>query len=323
IVAKKKQPSRSPLPFIVIIILVVLGFWYYYKPAEPAQNITAPPADAGIQPGDLISIDYVLTLANGTVVDTNNAALAQEYNISNYVKGPFRFIVGQSGKIKSFDEALKGLELGQSAKKLITPSEPVLTLATNLTRRVLRNQPFPRFRELSIEKFTRAFGKKPIVGDIVVREDQPFPFKVINISNDSVRIEPSVKEKQKVRLPGFEWDSEIVIKTSNDIVIRHNPADGQVITTEFGKAIVQPEPGVLNITYQVKPGDEFTYYAPMQGGGSYPYRFSVTEVTDTAFAFARINHLPQETLVFNVTVLEWTEDVKEPKGNLIAKTKRV
>ncbi len=255
-----------------------------------------------------------MTLVDGTVVDTNNATLAQAYNLSTYIKGPFRFVVGQSNKLIGFDNAIIGMELGKTMTRLIPASEPVLVLTKDLTRRVVRNQPFPRFRDLSEQKFTKAFNKKPIIGDVVVHEDQPFSFKVIDFTNGTVRIEPNVQERQHLTLPGYEWESEVLYKTHDDVVFRHNPKPGQIITTEFGPARVDLEPGILNITYLVSLDQELTYHATVQGTGSMPYQFRITSLTDKDFTLTRINYLPQENLFLTARILEWTPDAKKSKS---------
>lgn len=314
--SRKKQTQT--LPLVVLAILIIAGLWYFFRTPLPApapalaENVT--PLVTGVQALDLVSIDYVLTLADGTVVDTNNATLAQVYNLSTYVKGPFRFVIGQSGKLTGFDTAIIGIELGQTVTRLIPASEPVLVLTKDLTRRVVRNQPFPRFRELSEQKFIKAFNKKPIMGDIVINEDQPFSFKVTKVVNGTVRIEPNIQERQRMTLPGYEWESEMVYRSNTDIVFRHNPTPGQIITTEFGPARVDPEPGILNITYLVRMDQELTYYTPAQGIGSNPHQFRVTGLTDKNFTITRIKYLPQENLFLTARILEWTPGVKKSRS---------
>ena len=66
--------------------------------------------ESGVQFGDLISVNFKLYLENGTLVDTNNPELAAKNNLKDYVKGPYKFILGQSGKVKGFDDAIDGLD---------------------------------------------------------------------------------------------------------------------------------------------------------------------------------------------------------------------
>jgi hypothetical protein len=320
---KKKQQQSSKAVWIAVIILIAAGALYYYSARAPAEtNQTAVPEPAaGIAKGDLVAINYALTLTNGTVVDTNNETLARQYGVDNYVKGPFRFIAGQSDKVKGFDDAILGLTLGQRAIRTIAPSEPVLEYVVNRTRSVVRNQPYPRFMDVRLAKYEQAFRKKAVINDVAYNASMPWAFKVINVSDESARLEPIVQEGKEYQLPGLEWKSALVIKTHNDLVFRHNPVDGQTMNTEFGTATVRAGPGIVNITYPQQQGDVFTYYAPVQEAISIPYQFRVTESSDAQFTIRRINYPPQETLLLNVEVLEWEEDVKDVKDKpLIVQT---
>jgi hypothetical protein len=299
--------------WLIIILLVACAAWYYLRDAEtqPEKNETIPPVMHGVEAGDLIAINYILTLANGTVVDTNNESLAKEYNVTNYVKGPFRFIVGQSGKLKGFDEAVVGMTAGIMRTKIIPPSEPMLQYTVNRTRSISRNHPIPRYTPVALKAFEKAFGKKPVAGDVATSKELPWSVKVANVTENHAVIEPMVSEGRDYQLPGLDWKSTLIVKTANDLMFRHNPKDGQVVGTEFGQAVVNPGPGRINFTYMAEAGDVLTYYAPVQGSITMPYSFQVTEVTNANFTLTRINYPPQETLVLTATLLEWEQDVEK------------
>lgn len=298
--------------WIIIAILVAGGIWYVNREqALPAQNTTLEPS--GVQQGDLAAINFVLAMPNGTVVDTNNATLAEEFGVKNYVKGPFRFIIGQSGKLKGFDETVIGMEPGQTATKLVTPSEPVLEYTINRTRTVVRNQAFPTFGPVPLKSFPERFGREPKLNDVIVNPELPWPIKVYNITEKYVIVEALAEEGKSYQLPGFEWKSLLLVKSKNDMLFRHNPADGQVITTEFGPAIVHPEPGRLNVIYQIEQGDLVQHRFPVEGGGpvSIPYDFIVAAASEDQFTIRRINYPSQESLVMTVELLEWNPDVEK------------
>jgi hypothetical protein len=269
----------------------------------------------------MVAINYVLTMANGTVVSTNNEILAKQFGLKNYVKGPFRFIVGQSGQVKGFDDALLGMELGQKEYKIVPPSEPVLQLAVNLTRRLIRNQPFPRFRTISLKRFHEIFGQEePLIGKNFTNASLPWPYLVDNVSDDTVVIEPAIEEKQTVHIPGYAWNSTLLIKTNLKLLFRHNPTKGQIIDTEFGPAKIDVGEANFNMTYQAKVGDIIKHYVPIQGAASVPYQFKVTHVDDKKFIIRRTNWPAQETLNLTIELLEWEKNVKEVKTTLVAKT---
>lgn len=317
--AKQKKKQSNALVWIILLIIVGAALWYYLKqpaPPAPVENATAA---TGIAKGDLVAIDFTLTTADGTVIGTNNETLAREYHLKNYATGPFRFIVGQSGMVKGFDDAILGMELGGTATKVIPPSEPVLELTLNKTRRVVRNQPYRRFHTLSPAKFERAFGKKPTAGLIVSNASLPWPFRVVNATNDTVVIEASVKEGETLHLPGYEWNSSIVIIAGNSVLVRHNPADGQIIATDFGPGRLALGDAIMNITYQVNAGDVITYHVPVMGAAAMPYQFKVTQASDRKFVLRRIDYPAQETLTLTARITERTPHVKEVKAPLKTK----
>jgi FKBP-type peptidyl-prolyl cis-trans isomerase 2 len=315
--AKKKKQSK--LVWVIIVLLIAGGIWYMGR--EEAPPVPVPePAPTGAQEGDMVAINFVLAMPNGTVIDTNNESLAKEFGVKNYVKGPFRFIIGQSGKLvgqsgkfRGFDETVIGMEPGQTATKLIEPSEPVLEYVINRTRTVVRNQAFPTFGPVPLKKFSERFNREPRLNDVIVNPDLPWPVKVFNITEKYVIVEALAEQGKSYTLPGFEWKSLLLVKSKNDMLFRHNPADGQIITTEFGPAVVRPEPGRLNITYQIEQDDIVQYGVPVGENipASIPYDFMVTSATDDQFTLRRINYPSQESLVMTVEVLEWTQDVEK------------
>ncbi len=305
--AKKKQNKKpNYLPLIVIALLIAGGALYYYS-QKSAETITEP----GVEQGDLVAIDFVLAMPNGTVVDTNNVSLAEEFNVSAYVKGPFRFVVGQSSKIKGFDEAVLGMKPGETKTTIVEASEPVLEYTINRTRRVSRNQPVPLESFVTLGRFEEMFKRKPKLNDVIVSQSIPWPIKVTNISEKNVIVEALAEEGRSYQLPGFEWKSLLLVKTNTDMLFRHNPEEGQIVTTEFGPTRVTLETGVLNLTYQVQVGDVINYNVALEGPITKPYQFQTTSADENQFVIRRINYPPQENLVLTATLLEWEPEVQK------------
>ncbi len=316
---KKEAPPRNTAVFVLLALLILAGAWYLLQtkqqPAIPPANITPVPTEPGVEKEDLVAINFVLTLPNGSVVDTNNETLARQYNVTRYVKGPYRFVVSESGKVKGFDEAILGMKLGEKRTRVIAPSEQVLTYVLNRTRSISRNQPIARFQPIPKKAFENIFKRKPVINDVVSNPGFAWPFKVINLTERHVITEPLVEEGKSYQLPGMEWKSTLLVKTYDDLLFRHNPQEGQIITTDLGKAVVMPGIGRINITYQAAIGDIVTHSIPLQGGtaAQLPSPFRVTEAGNTTFTITRINYLPQETLVLTAELLEWESEVSKPK----------
>ena len=310
-----KNKSNNTIFWIVAVIVVAAGIWYAQQTPDTGPAVTPTPEPAtGAQDGDLVSIDYVLRMANGTVVDTNDVALAQEYGLKNYVTGPFRFVIGQSGKVKGFDEKIVGMQPGENKTTLITPSEPVLEYRINLTRSITRNQQVPRFQPLTHKYFEKNLNRTAKLNDVIVHPSLPWPIKVVNVTEKHAVIEVLVEEGKSYQLPGLEWKSTLLLKSKNDMMFRHNPVEGQTIHTEFGEATVALGIGRINVTYHITPGNVVTYGVPLEGTpGTVPHTFEVKEVTGTDFLISRVNFPAQETLKLTATMFDWQQDVQKTK----------
>jgi len=324
--AKKKQ-KKSVMFWIILIVIVAGGLWYYYKAPAQAEPAIPPVVEkAGVAQGDMVAINFVLTMSNGTVIDTNDAALANENNISTFSKGPFRFIVGQSGKVKGFDNAIMGAELGENFTKVIEPSEPVIKIVVNRTRYISRNLPIPRYQTFTETAFEKYFKKKPVINAVVSNPFFPWPYKVVNVSeNNNIVCDPVVVEGKSYKLPSLEWNSMLLAASYNDLVFRHNPVDGQIIHTELGEATVRLGVGRLNVTYAARIGEVVKKAVSLPEGGEFvvPETFRIAEANDNQFVLTRMDYLPQETLVLTGQLLEWTKDVKEVKEPLKTKVSTV
>jgi hypothetical protein len=321
--AKKKQQKQNFAFWIILAVIVAGGIWYYYTAPKAVET---PVAKEGIKEGDLVAINYVLAMSDGRVIDTNSPELAEQNNITSFSKGPFRFIVGQSGKIKGFDNAILGASLGDNLTKVIEPTEPVIKIVVNKTRQISRNMPLPRFQTFTPTAYVKYFNKTAVIGDTASNPYFPWAYKVVNVSeNNHIVCDPIVVEGKSYKLPSLEWNSSLLATSYNDLVFRHNPKEGQLINTEFGEATVAIGVGKLNITYKAPIGRVVNYSVLLEEGGeiALPQRFKITDANDLQFEMTRIDHLAQETLVLAAEILEWTPDVKEVKEPLKAKVNAV
>jgi FKBP-type peptidyl-prolyl cis-trans isomerase 2 len=76
--------------------------------APSAAGTSSVPGE-GVQDGDLVEIEYIGTLANGSVFDSSKD------------RGPFQFIVGTGSAITGFDNEVRGMKVGQNKKFTLTP----------------------------------------------------------------------------------------------------------------------------------------------------------------------------------------------------------
>jgi FKBP-type peptidyl-prolyl cis-trans isomerase 2 len=303
---------------LAIFFLLILAAC---APQEIQQNVTNVTIETGAQKGDLVSINFILTLENGTVVDTNNATLAQEYGLSNYVKGPYTFILGQSGKVKGFDEALIGIKLGERKETTIEPSEEEVSLTINKTQIMERYVSINKKQAFPTKAYEKMFGKKPIKGDIAASREIEFKYKILNVTNDTVIAEMHVKEGEKYTLPNTEWTSAVVKVAEEDVMFYFMPEENQTISAPFGTAtITLPNKSRMHINYQPELNKIFNKTIELGKGFSIPQEFQVTEVRDNDFIIKRYNVLAEKRLKLTAELIEITEDVKEIREKSTIKT---
>lgn len=267
--------------------------------------------------GDLVAINFILTLENGTIVDTNNAELAKQHGVKNYATGPYQFILGQSGKVKGFDTAIEGLKLNEHRDTIIPPSEKELIIPLNRTLLRPRFITIPRHQTFARSAYPNIFGKKPIIGDVAYNETLQFKYKIVNMTNESVLGEIIAKSGEEYNLQNTYWPSQVIQVRTKDIVFGQKPEDNQSIQTELGPAVVNIARSQIAITYLPKVGDIINKTIEVQGGYSIPQQFQVIEVNEFAWVIKRYGSLADKKLLLSVDLLELTKNVKKVKDSKI------
>ncbi|MBI4140909.1 FKBP-type peptidyl-prolyl cis-trans isomerase [Candidatus Woesearchaeota archaeon] len=305
---KKLKPVVSGL----FVIAVIVGLILLFVPKEkrlPRQfyeeNLTRELPSDGIHPGDLVVINYVISVPSEgeRVVDTNDGAVAKEFGLKNFVDGPSRIIVGKSGKVKGFDDALLGIRVGDSKEIWIPPSEPVTRYALNKTREFARTQPILLRQSFPLRSFEKLFGRKPLLNSVVTTDLFPWPYKIFNVSDVAVAAEAIVKEGQEFVLPGFEWKSKVLSVRGVDFVVIHNPKDGQIVKTVLGPATMSTDEGKLWMTYTVSEGQLVNYSREIAGIKT-THVFKAINVTGQKIILERYDNPAEKTLRLKVSLLE-------------------
>lgn len=104
------------------ILLIVAAFLCGCTSTTQEQQATeisqVPPVPAGeyvpgtgAQDGNMVEVDYVGTFEDGTEFDSSRES------------GPFALILGSGGAIVGFENAIRGMEIGESKKFTLSPEE--------------------------------------------------------------------------------------------------------------------------------------------------------------------------------------------------------
>jgi FKBP-type peptidyl-prolyl cis-trans isomerase 2 len=106
------------LLFILTSALVVTGMF----------SFVGCSSKAGAKDGDTVKVDYTLTLEDGTVYDTSSG------------KEPIEFIIGENKVIPGFEDAVRGMEVGETKTVTIPPEEGYGMPSANLVQVVEKSQ---------------------------------------------------------------------------------------------------------------------------------------------------------------------------------------
>lgn len=298
-----------------LIAAVAIIFLFTRAPtAEPpvANKTTTEPPTPGAQPGDLVTINFAMRLENGTVVDTNNKTLAQQHGLSSYATGPYTFILGQSGKLPGFDDAITGMNVGDRRETTIEPSEDELLLNLTTVQHADRFIAMPKLQRMKIPAFKQTYGKDPVQNDIVFA-DNTFKAKVLNMTERTVLLELIVNEGEEYTLMNHDWPSKVAKISEHDILFYQLLKDNQTINTTFGPAIVRTFKSAYDIHYKPKLGSIVTHSVPIGDGYSIPQQFKVTDLKPGYFTIKRHGLLTDKQLTLDVTLLDNTPGVKTIK----------
>lgn len=302
--------------FVAILAIVV----FFLLPIAKKENIDSETNITEItdkskiaEMGDLVTINYVLRLDNGEVVDTNNEELAKEAGLETYTKGPFKFILGQSNKLPTFDQAIEGLKLGEKKTVIIKPIESVLVLGINMTEKKPRRILHSRLKKFSLEEYENSFQEPAIIDNIVSNiEAAPWPFKILNATDKYILAQIMVRPGESFFIPGQEWKSQVMRTSDRVIEFVQNPKIGLVFDTPYGTAEIT-NVTISNIYFKHTPEEGKLLKQKLTSGKSQgrTFDFEVLDIREDEFIIRRTNHLAQELANIEVEMLELEKNVKQ------------
>ncbi len=322
---------------VVIIIIIVLLFKYPFKKDVPIDKTETKLIDETVisdeenlkdenltKFGDLLSMDYVLKIKKtGEVVDTNNPELAKQYNITNYVKGHYSFILGNSDKLKEkvFDKAVIGWKVGEEKTVDIAPTEKELYVKINRDKESNLYFAIPRYQGLPLKSFQKLFNEEPVVGKTVSNPDYPWSFKIVEITENNAVGDPVIKERDKIKLKDVAWPVVVDAIFEKVIQFKHTP-EKKIYETEFGLAEVSTTDEKINIRYNPKEGDMIDYFF---GAGmvKMPGKFKIVDIAEDQFKLFRTDNINDKWLTLEAKLLERIPDVKEVREKSIPKKTKV
>ena len=135
----------------------------------------------GVKPGDVVKVEYILSDEKGILIDSSE--------ISN--GGPIKIQVGAGQVFRGFENAIIGMEIGQSKEILLQPEEAFGKFDPLLVEKIPKEQ-FPPGKEIKIGKMVEVVGLNEMSspGWIIYVEDDyimvdmnpPLAGKIINLN---------------------------------------------------------------------------------------------------------------------------------------------
>ncbi len=174
---------------------------------------------------EYISIEYYVKDARGVIVDTNIEKVAKEKGIQNQLKSyaPYTFAVGKGEVIPGVEEVAKLLKIGEEKIVIIPPEQAYSQVNYSLFKEIQKEMNIPIIHQMRVKEFIALTGKEPIEGQLVTID--PFGWKMLvkEVKEFDVIIENALKVGDKITLSGTSWESQVIKKTADNIVLRQNP----------------------------------------------------------------------------------------------------
>ncbi len=159
--------------FLLIISLISIGVLVSFSGCIGDNTTNANNNNNILENGTIVSVDYVLKLENGTIIDTSIESVAKEAGIYNPNRPyqPLTFTIGDGKMIKGFNDAVKTMKVGEEKTVVIPAKEAYGERNESLIQKV----PIEAFNNtnITIKKGTKLYVKG-------------YPAEIYNYSNEYV-----------------------------------------------------------------------------------------------------------------------------------------
>lgn len=249
--------------------------------------------------GDNISIDYIGTLTNGNIFDTNIEKIAKENNLSIRNNKPLRFIVGRGILIKGLEEGVVGMRLEESKTLTIPPEKalgqknPQLIQTIPIVQNISIIKTFPKIFNMSIRQFGIVFGTNHKIGDTIKIPDTNINLTIQNITSSNVLASYNLLIGSEISQSGVPWNDTVIKIDDNNIIARSNVKENEKIQLEgWNATVINVDSDNITLKHNSIPDTKIQTQL-----GTAKVHFNNTFIT-----IDQNNELAGETLIFNVTI---------------------
>lgn len=230
------------------------------SPAD-ATNRSSGPAEKG----DVVEMDYLGRYLNGTIVDTSIEEVATNEGVYDPTRQyqPIVITVGMGEVPPGIENAVVGMELGDEKTITLSPENGYGEWSPENLEELPRTQNSSRIEEVELDVFENTTGQKAVAGTTV-------------------------------RLPEMRWSIDILEVGDNQVLIKHNPENGTVLSTIFGNTTLTATDDQIYARLEVKPGDRLLTQAGY---------LKVVNVSDTTITVDANHELAGKTTRFTIKII--------------------
>lgn len=278
----------------IVIIAALFGGYFAFTKLMP-----------GVVKGDIVKVDYILKLENGTVFDTSIQTVAEENNIFNADRTyqPLQLTAGSGQVIKGFDNALIGMRKGQTKTITVSPADGYGEWKIENVANISRTFESDRYvtsnltaSTIPTAAFTQHFGTDLKVGDVVTDTQSGLKFKITDMNDANVTLILHPELGKTINIPTTGFNATATKVTATTVTWRQDPPE--TAEKQYGTVIYTVTATKIIETLDVKVGDRVSIGV-------------VTEVTDDTVLIDMNSPLAGKTLIFTITMV----DVMKPASS--------
>ncbi len=265
-----------------------------------------------VNEGDIVKVDYVGRLEDGTVFDTSLEDVAMEAGLYDPARRyePLQFKVGAGQMIPGFDRGILGVKVNETKNITIPPEEAYGEYdpaKVNVIPRVFEipiEETFNRTHEMPPHSFNMTFGTEYAVGEQLQVPESEMYIIVDNITGTAVTFSSDLHEGDTFPFSD-QWNKTVIAANETMITLRHDFAVGDNI-------ILPPNPWSSTVT--AISGKNATLRAEeiLEPEIRTPFGTMSVSMNETNITLDSNHHLAGKTLIFTVTLREIIRDT-EPK----------
>jgi len=197
-------------------------------------KVSSPIEDPSkVQQGDLVEINYTISLEDGKLVDTNIPEVAEDPSRAkaDWYEAPKAFaaekiVAGEKTALAGLGEAIVGMAVREKRRVVLPPEKAYGEPDPKKVQQAPCAKNMPRIHRLSPEEYVKNFASFPVVGKVVWMNPY-FPARIVEVTEKEAVLEFEYQQGQAVQ---SELGEVSVQLDENNVTLTLNPKIG----TRFG-----------------------------------------------------------------------------------------